>query len=207
MKHVQLFESFINESYNRSVNEAAYDVPDFGYLSVNGKTLKVEFYNLDDWDSSMYYGGGRGRRQALKDIKLAAKKDNDPLLDEIETRLDDSGLGEINWDKPIKVTDGGESLEFVLESKTSVNENLRNLVDEGKIPRHARDLSKKTLKKQWKPDIESDNPEDNYIIKLDDDRTLRLDTSIHTGQYTLTDKKGDIIYQGMDPYELSSEYL
>jgi hypothetical protein len=82
---------------------------------------------------------------------------------------------------------------------------FEQFLNEGKIPRHARDLSKKTLKKQWIPDIESGNPEDKFVIELDDGKTLRLDTSIRTGQYTLTDKKGDIIYQGMDPYALRKD--
>jgi hypothetical protein len=43
------------------------------------------------------------------------------------------------------------------------------------------------------------------VIELDDGKTLHLDVSIRTGQYTLTDKKGNIIYQGMDPYELRED--
>jgi len=99
-----------------------YDVPEFGHFSVKGKKLKLEFYNLEDWDSSLYYGpNAKGHKQAMKDIKLCTTGNNDPLLDDIEMHLSNSGLGEINWDKPMKLTDGGSSIEFMLES-LSVNE-------------------------------------------------------------------------------------
>lgn len=118
-KYIKSFSVYEQENQSNElepINEAkSYDVPEFGHISVNGKKLKVEFYNLDDWDSSMY-GGGKGHKQAMKDIKLAAAGTNDPLLDAIETHLDNSGLGKINWDKPIKLADQGSAIEFVLES-------------------------------------------------------------------------------------------
>jgi len=118
-KYIKSFSVYEQENQSNKldhINEAkSYDVPEFGHLSVSGKKLKVEFYNLDDWDSSMY-GGGKGHKQAMKDIKLAAAGSNDPLLDTIETHLDNSSLGKINWDKPIKLTDKGSAIEFVLES-------------------------------------------------------------------------------------------
>lgn len=113
-RYIKPFSLYESETL---INEAkVYDVPEFGNLSVSGKKLKVEFYNLDDWDSSMY-GGGKGHKQAMKDIKMASKGENDPLLDDIEMHLGTSGLGNINWDKPMKLTDGGSSIEFVLESE------------------------------------------------------------------------------------------
>jgi len=117
-----------------SINEGnVYDVPEFAHLSKSGKKLTVEFYNLDDWDSSMY-GGGKGHKQAMKDIKMASKGENDPLLDDIEMHLGTSGLGDINWDKPIKVKDGGSSLEFVIESvneaKIMSRKDIQKLVKE-----------------------------------------------------------------------------
>ena len=125
------------ESENIINEDKVYDVPEFGHLSVSGKKLKVEFYNLDDWDSSMY-GGGTGHRQAMEDIKLAAKGDNDPLLDTIEKHLETSGLGNINWDKPAKLTDGGSTIEFVLESLVTEADNNAGLYYE---------VAKKVLKK------------------------------------------------------------
>lgn len=117
-KYVKPFSLYEKAKSNDSfIHEGkSYDIPEFGSLSVNGKKLKVEFYNLDDWDSSAY-GGGKGQKQAMKDIKLAAKGNNDPLLDDIEMHLDNSGLGSIDWDKPMKLTDGGSSIEFILESE------------------------------------------------------------------------------------------
>lgn len=114
MRYVKNFSLYEKALVNIAEGKS-YDVPEFGHLSVQGKKLKVEFYNLDDWDSSMY-GGGTGHRQAMKDIAAAAKGENDPLLDDIESHLENGRLGSINWDKPIKLADKGSSLEFVLES-------------------------------------------------------------------------------------------
>ncbi len=116
-------EKFAGESLNERNESFSTDWADF---EVKGKKLIVDFKDLDSWDSTMY-GGGKGKRAAFQDIKAAAEHSNDPLLDDIETAAEQFSSSQptfgINWDKPIRLTNGGKSLEFILESE-SVNEGF-----------------------------------------------------------------------------------
>ena len=82
------------------------------------------------------------------------------------------------------------------------------------LPSHARNLSRK-LKAHWLPDTDkpwlpgadskgiyflADGP-DRY--RTNKGQTITIDLSVRTGEYTVIDKKDNVIYQGGDPYKVA----
>jgi hypothetical protein len=94
--------------------------------------------------------------------------------------------------------------KHILGYEDFVNESA--VTEAAGLPSHARNLSRK-LKAHWLPDTDSngiyflaDGP-DRY--RTNKGQTITIDLSVRTGEYTVIDKKDDVIYQGGDPYTVA----
>jgi hypothetical protein len=170
MKSFRLYESEQNanvESLNEANKGFSTGWADF---EIKGKKLVVEFTDMDGWDTSSY-GGGRGHAQAIKDIKMASKFENDILLDDIEQELESKGITDsINWDKAPKIVANGEGLEFVLES-------IDEVLQEGFGPDDYGNLYYEVAKKVLKSKRSKIHPAriENLLDKMFSDGFLKYD--------------------------------
>ena len=92
-----------------------------------------------------------------------------------------------------------------------VNESVNEAAG---LPSHARNLSRK-LKAHWLPDTDKPwlpgaDSKGIYFLADGPDRyqtnkgqTITIDLSVRTGEYTVIDKKDNVIYQGGDPYAVA----
>ena len=192
MKHVKLFEQFVKESVNEGVEEKlAKEV-----AKLIGTKLDPEsFYEyLQDYSKDKPNG-----EYGFDEDQL------DTLIDAFDYIFQD-GLGMTNLNTST-VKSSKLYKAYIKESVESVNEAAG-------LPSHARNLSRK-LKAHWLPDTDKPwlpgaDSKGIYFLADGPDRyqtnkgqTITIDLSVRTGEYTVIDKKDNVIYQGGDPYAVA----